>query len=142
MPQLARCVSCDAEPGGREGLYFTAHEGGLLCADCEPARVEKRRVARSTLAAIGGPEQAETRAVAGGFDLLDYYITETAGRRPRLVGVGEAHDGPTSVEAKRSAQPTLRLSPAHFALRGKVWHPAGRHVWDGGQSGPHSGPYD
>ena len=54
LPRFDVCIFC----GRTEDLtYFSSHEGGMVCRDCEPGRVEKREVAAGTLKALrsGGP---------------------------------------------------------------------------------------
>jgi len=73
-PNLAECVDCHraVRPGGL--AFFSAQAGGLICRDCEPHHVEKRRLEAGLLGAQG----ADPRAW---FELLDYHLTHTAGKR-------------------------------------------------------------
>lgn len=103
MPQFNACVACGRtfsplrEAGGRaEGgpgrvdlahLYFSSHQGGIICRDCEPAAVEKRRVdpvAVSILQERAEGSARDSRVDSAAFDLLDYHLTETIGRPLRL----------------------------------------------------------
>ena len=43
-PNLDECVACHRPVRRGSPAYFSAAAGGLLCRDCEPAHVEKRRV--------------------------------------------------------------------------------------------------
>lgn len=73
-PCLDACVSCHRPIATRAPAYFSAGAGGLLCRDCEPHYVEKRRVPPAllvTTAATGRPRDW--------FDLLDYHLTHIAG---------------------------------------------------------------
>ncbi|MFO0972293.1 MAG: DNA repair protein RecO [Phycisphaerae bacterium] len=85
QPALDRCVGCGAaaEPGA---AYFSARQGGLLCRDCEPAHIEKRRVSRAALdllrRAAAAPDPA---ALDEAWQLLDYALTETLGRPSRVT---------------------------------------------------------
>jgi DNA repair protein RecO (recombination protein O) len=91
MPRLDRCVCCQHVVGRAQPLYVSAREGGLVCTDCEPARVEKYRVTWRALQALDAPAQAEPSASAEAFALLDYYITETLGRPPKLSSLLRHH---------------------------------------------------
>jgi len=84
MPQLDCCVSCGCPVLGRTGVFISAREGGVLCGDCEGPRVEKFRTSLAALRAVALPREAKDAAADQAFDLLDYYITEATGRRPRL----------------------------------------------------------
>lgn len=83
-PDLTRCVLCDRPaPPGRAG-YFSAHQGGLICRDCEPHLPEKRKAGAATLTALR--ENSWTRETAKlAFELLDYTIAHTLGHRPALT---------------------------------------------------------
>ncbi|HUW82492.1 MAG TPA: DNA repair protein RecO [Phycisphaerae bacterium] len=84
VPQLDRCVSCGCPVSGRHGVFVSAWEGGVLCGDCEGPCVEKFRTNPAALQAVMLPLEAPGAAAGQAFDLLDYYITEATGRRPRL----------------------------------------------------------
>ncbi len=83
-PDLTRCVKCDKPAPPGRAAYFSAHQGGLLCRNCEPASPEKRKVSRAALTALrehdfsGGP-------IRGAFELLDYAISHAIGRQPSLA---------------------------------------------------------
>lgn len=102
-PEFARCVSCGREPGDETINYFSSREGGAICRDCEPALVEKRRVAPGVLSMLAETHEAgfsgtaATRAgtksardpslsatLAEAFDLLDYHLREIMARPARL----------------------------------------------------------
>lgn len=81
LPELDACISCGRAPVPREPLYFSSHEGGLICRDCEAAHVEKRQVRPASLGILrgeGGPEES----AAGAFDILNYHISHMMGRAP------------------------------------------------------------
>lgn len=99
MPELRRCGGCTAaleriEP--RRVWYFSARQGGLLCRDCEPAHVEKRRVDPAGLTALWRVADAANDDASSatapddgpdllaGFDLLDYHLTETLAKPSRV----------------------------------------------------------
>ena len=84
MPQLDRCVSCGGPVSERVGVFISAREGGVLCGDCEAPRVEKFRTSLVGLRAAALPLEAADTAVDQAFNMLDYYMTEAMGRRPRL----------------------------------------------------------
>ncbi len=83
MPDLTCCVSCGRPWSGKTSPMFSAREGGLVCRECEGPLPEKRRVSaavgRALLEDAIGPETA-----AGVFDLLEYHLTESLGRRLRM----------------------------------------------------------
>jgi DNA repair protein RecO (recombination protein O) len=94
-PRLDGCVGCGLQVGGRGGgdacfggdVYFSSFEGGLLCRDCEPARVEKRLVRTSVdrlarWVGEGGRESLMSGDRNGVFDLLHYHLCHAMGRAP------------------------------------------------------------
>jgi len=95
-PQFDRCVGCGAERSSVACVYFSARQGGLLCRDCEPAFVEKRRVEPATIeAAVRVGEWAEPGAAPAGdrpgialkglFELMDYHLTEVLAKPSRVA---------------------------------------------------------
>lgn len=93
-PELSRCVSCGRRPGPREPLYLSAGEGGLICRDCESARLEKHRVTAAAVEAFRSPPPASHHAALQAFDLLDYYISHAMRRRPRVSALLRSALGP------------------------------------------------
>jgi DNA repair protein RecO (recombination protein O) len=85
LGDLGRCVGCGRAPGEREPLYFTFSEGGLLCRDCEPARVEKREV-RVSIDALRRGVFNRPNDIGGAFDLFDYHLSHQMHRRPASAG--------------------------------------------------------
>jgi DNA repair protein RecO (recombination protein O) len=83
-PQLDNCINCGRDVSEERTLYFSSHQGGAICRDCEPAMVEKRRVSRSSLAVIHGSEKETPPNVWEAFELMDYHITHIMSRPPRL----------------------------------------------------------
>ena len=90
-PGLDRCVACENPIDRDDVLYFSARQGGILCRDCEPSAVEKRRIDPAaahalvrTAACAASPAAIEGDIAYAAFDLLDYQITETLSRPPRL----------------------------------------------------------
>ncbi len=88
-PRLDHCVACGRTPFGTRDIYFSSFEGGLLCRDCEPARVEKRllKVLPAALIAEEIPRDAD---VAGVFDILHYHLSHLMGRTPAAGAFFEA----------------------------------------------------
>ncbi len=87
MPSLDRCVGCgrDASTGD---TYISARAGGVVCRDCEPATIEKRRVEVAAIRMLReSPEEmaAPMKTQVAAFDLLDYYLTEIAGKPSRIA---------------------------------------------------------
>ncbi len=112
MPQGENCVGCRSAitPDAAEGVYFTSHEGGLLCRDCEAGYVEKRllspgairvlsggpveqrsaisgqRSALSTPSPVSSPQSSVLDSLAGEvFALLNYHISHLMHKEPRLA---------------------------------------------------------
>jgi len=73
-PNLEQCVDCRREVRPGALAFFSAQAGGLICRDCEPHHIEKRRLEAGLL----GAQTADPRAW---FELLDYHLTYTAGKR-------------------------------------------------------------
>ncbi len=80
VPLFDGCVSCRQERPARDLEYFSAGHGGMICRDCEPSIIEKRRVARGVAAALAAGE-----APAQAFDVLDYTVSYIMGRPSRLA---------------------------------------------------------
>lgn len=87
VPQFDRCAGCgtSSSSGPANTWYFSSHQGGLLCRDCEPAYVEKRQVPPAVLEALGNPAAAGTAADRGVFELLNYHLSHLMGRAPLLA---------------------------------------------------------
>jgi len=83
MPLLEACVCCGSASQPHE--YFSSFEGGLLCRDCEPHRVEKRQVSPRAVQAISTPRTVPADLQLSAFDLLDYHIAHLAGKPSRLA---------------------------------------------------------
>lgn len=90
-PELGRCVGCTRPLGLESELFFSARAGGAICRDCEPATIEKRRVNPAAARCLvhsesdrGGSWEDDPAVAQSAFDLLDYHITETLSRPPRL----------------------------------------------------------
>ncbi len=75
-PDLGSCVNCRRPAPVGSPAFFSARAGGLLCRDCEMHHTEKWRVPSGVL----GTAPATGNAL-GWFELLDYHLTQTAGRR-------------------------------------------------------------
>jgi DNA repair protein RecO (recombination protein O) len=84
-PDLHRCVMCDKPAPAYRAAYFSAHQGGLVCRDCEPALVEKRRIPAAVLTALRERRFDDPAATTGAFDLLDYTIAHATGKPTRLA---------------------------------------------------------
>lgn len=79
-PNLEQCVSCGKVRSAGAGAYFSSAAGGLLCRACEPRFPEKRRITAKLLDSDPAGEQA-----AHWFELLDYHLTNIAGRPARTA---------------------------------------------------------
>jgi DNA repair protein RecO (recombination protein O) len=84
-PEMERCTSCARRVETDEVVHFSSRSGGVVCRDCEPGVVEKRRVSRRVVQALrsAGPAPREDAAIEA-FELLDYHFTELMHRPPRL----------------------------------------------------------
>ena len=87
VPRFSECVGCRRSVGANESIFFSSSEGGLICRDCEPALVEKRRVSRAARAAIDAGAPPEHPGSDEAFEVLNYHIEMTLGRRMRVAGV-------------------------------------------------------
>ncbi|MCG3137068.1 MAG: DNA repair protein RecO [Phycisphaerae bacterium] len=85
LPQTEACCNCRRtwRPPLPERLYFSAHQGGFICPDCEMTQVEKRLTHRTTFQSLTADfiDQSATTAL---FDLYDYHLAHLIGRQPRL----------------------------------------------------------
>lgn len=84
MPMLDACVSCGRTSGTTPHEYFSSVEGGLLCRNCEPHRVEKRQVSPRAIEALRLGRKVPDDAQLSAFDLFDYHITHLTGGPLRL----------------------------------------------------------
>jgi DNA repair protein RecO (recombination protein O) len=92
-PDLTRCVMCDKPAPAGRAAYFSAHQGGLVCRACEGGLVEKRLVPAAVLTALREDDPSRDRkgaaaaagAASGAFELLNYTISHTIGREPKLT---------------------------------------------------------
>lgn len=78
-PVLTSCIGCHCPMPSPGDIHFTSFEGGLLCRNCEAARVEKKLVRRETLEHLlcGAPDSPGARSA---FELLDYHLTHLMGK--------------------------------------------------------------
>lgn len=82
LPIFDGCAACQRSSQGLQ--YFSAGQGGMICRDCEPAIIEKRRVEPAVASALAqGSIPASGPAEA--FDLLNYAITYAMGKASRLA---------------------------------------------------------
>jgi len=70
-----QCVVCGRPRGGASATYFSSHSGGVLCRNCAPAQVERRRLPPGLLNTT--PATGDARAW---FALQNYHLTHLAGR--------------------------------------------------------------
>lgn len=83
MPDLTRCVVCDREWSGKTRPLFSARQGGLICRNCEGPLAEKRYVDPKAVTALR-TNAIDAQTAEGAFDLFDYHLTESLGRRLRM----------------------------------------------------------
>ncbi len=93
-PEFSRCVSCNRDIASDPAPHFSSREGGAICRDCEPAIVEKCRIAPDVLRHLAGkivqPQQTQstsasaTPLISASFNLLDYHLREIMHKPARL----------------------------------------------------------
>jgi DNA repair protein RecO (recombination protein O) len=91
-PVLDACVSCSAALND-DRLAFSAPAGGMLCRACQAMHRDRRALSREALAALrdlSAPGEKWRRDPGPGprgeiRHLLNYYVTYSMGRRPRLL---------------------------------------------------------
>jgi len=92
LGELKRCVGC-GRAVGTKAVYFSSRSGGLLCADCEAAAVEKYALDRHGLAGLAALAAAEAGrrvqlpdAQANAVNcLLAYHVAEQIGRPLKMA---------------------------------------------------------
>jgi DNA repair protein RecO (recombination protein O) len=85
-PELSACMACNRQLDNETVLYFSSREGGAICRECEGALVEKRRIDPTAAhALVQRNEDLPERCAPQAFDILDYHVTETMARPPRLA---------------------------------------------------------
>ncbi|UCD28559.1 MAG: DNA repair protein RecO, partial [Planctomycetota bacterium] len=83
-PDLTRCVNCDrTAPQGRSA-YYVAHQGGLICSNCQGSLADKRRISAATLSALR-QRDFNNASVSDAFNILDYTISIAMNRQPALT---------------------------------------------------------
>ena len=87
VPRFSECVDCRRAVGADEPIFFCSAEGGLICRDCEPALVEKRRISPAVRAAIDAGAPPEHPGSNEAFEVLNYHVEMTLGRRMRMGGL-------------------------------------------------------
>ncbi len=101
LPAFGHCVVCSRSYASGDGWHFSSHQGGLLCRNCEIARIEKCLVGPRTInllrhihSAYDGSASAEkttsdendqSAVYRAAFGLLDYHIAHIAGGANRLA---------------------------------------------------------
>ena len=88
-PVLDACTNCGAAAHAVRGeLYFSSAANGLLCAGCEQAFAEKRRITGACAAAMNHPaalKQTTPAAVQEAEQTLIYHFTELLHRPPKMA---------------------------------------------------------
>jgi len=84
VPIFDGCAACQRQRPPRELEYFSAGQGGMICRDCEPTVIEKRRVVPGVAAALS-QDAVPAALLAGAFDVLNYAISCAMGRPPKLA---------------------------------------------------------
>lgn len=86
-PVFTQCTNCPGKFSGRwKTVYFSSHNNGLLCPDCEAAFVEKKRLsapAAATLANLKTLKTISENAAKEIEALLLYHFTELLGKPPK-----------------------------------------------------------
>ncbi len=94
LPRFDICVQC----GRPQDLsHFSSLDGGMICRNCEPRKVEKWEVTPAILDTVmvwaergPGPVPITARdkargSLGGAFAVLNYHIAHLMGRQPRLA---------------------------------------------------------
>lgn len=84
VPILDVCAACHQAQRDGDLEWFSAGQGGMICRDCEPSVVEKRRVAPGIASALLRGELPASLA-ADAFEILNYGISYAMGRPSRLA---------------------------------------------------------
>lgn len=83
-PVLDRCTNGPHPFGSHwKWVYFSSHQNGLLCPDCEGAFVEKKRLSPAAAAALADLKRlknADEKTLEEIEGLLRYHFTELTGR--------------------------------------------------------------
>ncbi len=94
LPRFDACVQCGRSV---ELSHFSSLEGGMICRNCEPGKVEKWEVTPAILDTVRGwadhglgPAGMSARdkargSLGGAFGVLNYHIAHLMGRQPRLA---------------------------------------------------------
>jgi len=95
MPQLRACAGCGAPRTPATFLYFSARHGGVLCRDCEPAFVEKRRVEPAAIDAVqiffDDLPAPPADWLLPAFDLIDYHLSGVLAKPSRIAALLRAN---------------------------------------------------
>ncbi|MHC4443159.1 MAG: DNA repair protein RecO [Planctomycetota bacterium] len=83
-PDLTRCVICDrTAPQGRSA-YYAAHQGGLICSNCQSSLTDKRKISAPTLNALR-QRNFNNKSAGDAFDVLNHTISNIINRPPALA---------------------------------------------------------
>ncbi len=95
LGDLTACVACGGAvaQAGNRNVHFSSRQGGMLCAACEGAEVEKHRITAATLAGLAALAAAQTGArvslpddQAGGVNrLLAYHASQQLGKKLKMA---------------------------------------------------------
>ena len=87
-PRVDRCCGCGGPLEHRGQIYFSSEAGGMICRDCEPARVEKRLVPVRVLELLQQPQQISQKSrkeVLEAHELLSYHQRQITGRESTIM---------------------------------------------------------
>jgi len=79
-PRFDICMLCQRDDNL---THFSSFEGGMICQDCQPKQVEKKRILATTLGALLYEPTEET--CAGAFKTFNYHISHQMGKEPVLA---------------------------------------------------------
>ena len=91
-PVFTHCSVCgtilpEQDSNGLPRLYFSSHNGGMLCRVCEAASEEKRMVSTKVLALLKQQlllGQGDARSLFEVFELLSYHQREQTGKQSAI----------------------------------------------------------
>ncbi len=84
-PQAGLCISCKRELIATDTgqVYFSSHQGGFLCRDCESNQPEKYPVHPTVARVLGSNDWANVSPWSV-LDVLNYHISHLMGKPPQL----------------------------------------------------------
>ncbi len=79
-PRFDLCMLCQRQD---QLSHFSSFEGGMICRNCQPRHLEKKRLLPATLDALLNQPTEDT--CVGAFKTLNYHISHQMGKEPALA---------------------------------------------------------